>query len=368
MIKKRHKKHNESGRSMIEMLGVLALLILLTLGGIKVFGLLYANVVSKAVTDSVMTEASIRRHEHMKRMPDGPNIEETPGPYGYKLHVEDGTTGDLANTFWVSLSLVESFYRKPICDSLLSRAGAFLQAQTEYQERNDSEHWLGMIEFVVDGKIVQECSDQVEEARYLFAKSGTNIGDINICFGTCCQLCPEGGVCRDGEITCEPGYKKVAGGPCGGGTCVKCTGRECCGPSCTDPECPPGTKPTDNNDACPCCTVGDDGEECGCPEGLRPNRECGCGCNDDEDCPEGEHCDTETGICSCTKKSCGDGERWNEKLCKCQSCGGGGCPCEEDSDCPRGWKCPDTEPKVCQPTECEKDEDCKFGMICDPIY
>ena len=64
--KRNKKKWNESGRSMIETLGVLVLLILLTLGGIQVFGLLYTNVVAKAVTESVVNQASVRRHAHMK--------------------------------------------------------------------------------------------------------------------------------------------------------------------------------------------------------------------------------------------------------------------------------------------------------------
>ena len=378
--KRNKKKWNESGRSMIETLGVLVLLILLTLGGIQVFGLLYTNVVAKAVTESVVNQASVRRHAHMKKVPEGSNGVDLKGPYGYPMHVEDGVTGSLKNTFWVSVSLVQSQYQKKLCDKLMIRGRELLSQQTDYKDTTrGGEHWLGMIEIVVDGKVVTECTERVDEVKYLFAKRGRGEGmeGINLCNGDCCEICPRGGDCSGGSLECVAGYKKVAGGICGGDTCVACGGRECCGTDCPDDECPEGTKVNEIHTKCPPCTVEDNPDECGCPEGLSPNGRGGCGCEDDSDCKKCYKCDTATEKCEerlpneecpeCTdpEKPCYDYEKKecitcvdpciNDKDCvNCSRCDNNGrckavtpCPmrCSTESDC---GKCQECQEGTCE--------------------
>ena len=397
--KRNKKKWNESGRSMIETLGVLVLLILLTLGGIQVFGLLYTNVVAKAVTESVVNQASVRRHAHMKKVPEGSNGVDLKGPYGYPMHVEDGVTGSLKNTFWVSVSLVQSQYQKKLCDKLMIRGRELLSQQTDYKDTTrGGEHWLGMIEIVVDGKVVTECTERVDEVKYLFAKRGRGEGmeGINLCNGDCCEICPRGGDCSGGSLECVAGYKKVAGGICGGDTCVACGGRECCGTDCPDDECPEGTKVNEIHTKCPPCTVEDNPDECGCPEGLSPNGRGGCGCEDDSDCKKCYKCDTATEKCEerlpneecpeCTdpekpcydyeKKECAECSEFcvNDSDCKCGTCSESGtCIDQEDMTvCPDGCEppknCWSREKKECVKCEdpCNEDADCtKEGYKCD---
>ncbi|MBQ3695765.1 MAG: hypothetical protein II938_02185 [Alphaproteobacteria bacterium] len=386
----------ESGRSMLEMLGVLVLLVILTLGGVMVFSMVYTNVVSKALTDSVVTQASIRRHDHMRKVieRDG-NVLDIEGPYGYPIHVEDGMEGTLENTFWVSVSLSESYFQKKLCDKLLGRSDDLKKVQEDSTDLDANEtHWLGFIELYVNDEVVEDCSEDVTGVRYVFAKKGNGlVDDIDVCLPGCPRrLCPQGATCagatcEERTITCNPGYKKVNAGTCKE-SCQKCVSREVCPPDEPPYECPEGTKPNEKHTDCPCCNPADSPEECGCTAPLSPNSECGCGCTTDEDCYGNRRCDPITRTCPCEKKTCKTSESWNNKTCRCESpirkpckedsdCPEGWrCPdsepkecvpeCEEDSDCPYGWKCPDSEPKICTPTECEKDEDCEKGMICNP--
>ena len=362
----------ESGRTLLEMLGVLVVLIVLTIGGVYMFGSLYSNAVAKALTESVMAQASVRKHEHMKRTENLPNAIDVDGPHGYTIHVEDGTEGTLGDTFWVSLNVSTSMYRQEICDKLLVRGQQLLAAQQQQETVTDTKDWLGLIELVVDEEIVKKCAKNVREVRYIFTKTRTPDGDPNVCISGCpkCRLCPKGARCEENTITCLPGYKKEHAGTCQE-TCTKCTGRECCPNENTinPDEAQEGHKPNDGHTDCPCCNPADSPSLCGCTGGLSPNGSCGCGCSTDADCAGTRRCNSETRKCECKPQTCGSSEYWDQELCKCRKVY---TKCGNDADCERelgpGWKC--SALKICQPdpnycaTSCESNADCTAPATC----
>jgi hypothetical protein len=156
-------------------------------------------------------------------------------------------------------------------------------------------------------------------------------GDTCIPASECCDGCPKGSTCQEGECACAPGYQV-----CGDG-CIP--DDECCD------GCPKGM--TCQDGACVCAP-----DYKTCEDTCIPASEC-CG-----GCPKGMACEASSCVCAPHSKPCGDGCIPEDECC-------GGCPkgmtCEA-SICvcaPRYKACGNT----CIP-ESECCEGCPTGMTC----
>ncbi len=223
-----NSKHCESGRSLLETLGVLAILALLTIGGIKGFGMLGSSASAKNLLDRVLDVAVMRSHDFLNASGRAPKsaahvtFDNAPLP----LSVENGVDGALENVFWVTLESVPM----KTCAELLK----------EKQKLQNST--LPLIDISVNGSITQNCVD-TNEIKFFFQKDRRistssssisvtprkNNGEIEVGEDeendtTCPTItCPAHATCSDDTVTCLPGYTKEGCNTCHP-QCVACSG------------------------------------------------------------------------------------------------------------------------------------------------
>ncbi|MBQ4471687.1 MAG: hypothetical protein II942_00350, partial [Alphaproteobacteria bacterium] len=372
-------KQNERGRSILETLGVLAILVLLTWLGIQVFSYVYTNVVTNALEKEVMTHASVRLHEVQKSWDRGADVLEVKGPYDFPIRVENGTEGTLKDVFWVSLNIVNSSIRQAICNRLLGGV-------EQLQKSNSNLAYV-----TVDDKVLEECLAEPETVTYYFGKPGVSVpGGIIIHTDDCPnpRICPSGAICEGNIISCLAGFVR-SGDPCDtrctkDGRCasnIDCFGGRHCSPitrTCVCPYpriswseekrqcvCPGNTTWDENTKKCICtkeedclgnmvceaeeCTCksnmvwSEEQQQCICPDGLQWDEDAGeCLCTKNADCPGDMVCNLDTKKCDCCcgkvwdeqKKECvcPNGEKWDGVTCVKK--------CSKNADCPNGMVCP----------------------------
>ena len=111
----------ESGRTLIEMLGVLAIMGLLTVVGIKTYNSAGEKSKAMAVAKQIQMMATDHRVRYNKRT--SINQEFTvKGPHDISLSLKDGSAGNSENYFWISVSTDKSAFCKELVDSSAVRS------------------------------------------------------------------------------------------------------------------------------------------------------------------------------------------------------------------------------------------------------
>ena len=96
-----HAKHDstsQSGRTMVELLGVLAMIILLTLGMIKIYHEIVNNTKVQNTAKMIRTLALERQNSSINSSMGSRNY--VKGPHS-DLYIENGTEGKFVNYFWI---------------------------------------------------------------------------------------------------------------------------------------------------------------------------------------------------------------------------------------------------------------------------
>ena len=345
------KKRVESGRSILEIIAILALMALITIGGIQVFSMAQSGFVAKDIGEDVMANASVREHALMAKHDANEDKENYEGRHDVVLTVQNGTDGTLKNFFWIEAGNVTT----KVCTKLLEREATY---------QNMKNNFIGM--FVGDEKLTN--CDDAPIIKFMFNKdptsnqgpwfqprpfdgngNGNENGDENGDEddedngngeeGNECtrRLCPQGAICSGNVVTCLPGYRKKDCDKCDV-SCVKCSGntyRSSETSSCNDAclECDDGEQPNAAHTDCECL---DRGKACDNNKWADGNCECE-ECIDSSHCPSGEYCDEndckecETGeVCgSCVAKD-EDKPYWDGT--KCVSC-------FSDDECKDNYRC-----------------------------
>ena len=340
--------YSESGRTMLETLGVIIILIVLTIGGIKGFGWMRANAVANNLLDQVMDMAVSRQNELLGRnwrRPEENDKYTKDGVHGISVSVENGISGNLKDVFWVTLGTSDFGVDKKVCETLLEK---------KEQLQNTK---LPLLAITVGSVLVTngtpECHDQ-NIINFIFPKNAQKNGGtpniiINPVIGpedepqNCdARLCPVGAECSGSKITCLPGYKMVHDDNCSLINCVACTNntyntsRDTTNSECT--ECPDGQITTDHR-SCHCaadgtaCSVGGFSgyvEDCRCVQCTKDSHCHGkcevCRGGLCQELPDGSHCSDCTFPTPC----------WNDQLQQCIVCDGS---CLKDADCDNNKTC-----------------------------
>jgi len=332
---------NETGRTLIELLGVLALLVLLTLGGLQVWRVLHADVIVKDLTTAVMQEATIRQHALRAKSSNTKDIISRQGPYGVGLEVENGIDGVMSDYFWVKTGELD----QEVCESMLKKI-------KDMQSAENKTITFGLVSIMnSEGQKITLCSkDKRRNAlKYLFSKNPSYHLHGSYPWWTpkepekeCSESAvPNGGSVSDGVLTCRAGYYKTGYGTCNE-TCKPCTGNTYRAEETTtgDSSCDTCEAPMVVGSIHTSCNCYQEGEQCteGEQKGLYNNLcECEIGaCNDNNDCDEGQ--------------KCGEDDQ-------CESC--------DDGDiCPT---CPESKPyrNNGECVVCLTDVDCGLNEYCD---
>jgi len=336
-------KKNESGRSMLEMLGVLVLLMLLTLGGLHVWGLLRSDVVTKDVTTAVMEEAMIRQHALRAKPSDTPDEISREAAHDVKLTVENGIDGAMSDYFWVKTDALS----EEVCDSMLKKA-------REMQPDGAAANEMGLVDVRdANGKRMVSCSEDKTKnvLQYLFQKEpGYHLHGVIPWWvppyeGCTESMIPNGGsVTTDVVLVCGAGYYKTGYGTCDE-TCKPCTGNTY-----------RAVETTTENSSCETC------EE---PRAVN-SRHTSCDCNKKgEECADGGHKGTYNENCGCDTDTCTEDSECDEgqKCCEGDEC----CECETNTACPT---CPEAKPywDGTKCVACRTDDDCEGdNAYCDEV-
>ncbi|MBQ4471817.1 MAG: hypothetical protein II942_01020 [Alphaproteobacteria bacterium] len=327
-------KHNQQGRTLVEVIGILAILAILTIGGLTLFEMASSGAISKNLMDATVELAISRRNTLLSPMAklDADKLVRT-GPHNTPMSVENGQ-GSSDDIFWVTLGSQDHLIAQDICNELLKKSEKLRTSK------------LGFVAMTLDDTPVTQC-DHDGEIKFLFSKiainadaSGSWIKPHTPSEEECpSRLCPTGGVCSGGNLSaCLPGYHMVSCDTCNV-TCQKC---------------PAGTymptQTTSCEDCLPCsseiqhtnttqtqCIQLKPGDRC--PSGGFVNDDLDCvDCLSSDNCDPGEVCDSTTFTC---RKDCGDGKVADENgICH---------ECDDDGDCDICYSCDSTTYK------CEKD-------------
>lgn len=268
VAEKVHTKNKDRGRSMLEVIGVLAVMVLLTFGAT----FFYQQIVVSAKVNNEAKQIAALAISHridLKHQKKGEYSNEDIKGAHAPLHLEDmsaeeGKETSLSKYFKIVVSGTDKLF----CEKLISSP------------------LIGADLITLDGNLNGVCP--AEEIAFYFRKDTsskhaltyTDAEDMTI------KLCPEGAVCQEdiNDFECADGYYRNEnkcpecpehvetcdkdGFKCElgyyqeGDKCVKCRGivdedrTEC-------NSCPEGQKPNEDNTSCVDCVVGD--TDCGCP-------------------------------------------------------------------------------------------------------
>lgn len=351
----------QSGRSMIEILGVVCLIGVLSVGSL----LLYSYVIAKNQANTIQTMANERAASIMTS-PSLANaaVNEVLEAVGFASK-ENGYEWEhrkvSKNTFMVGVSGV----RKRACEILIGMDFSYLEKLT----LNDKCVWAQDDE-ICDGNA--RCSESGN--TFAFVYNGLSLKRAAVCTKQQKQCGLE--CCESYEYCIKSGGRMSASRCCANKTDIVCDGG-CCpqGATCCGENCCTGTQ-TCCNDTCysPCVGVGYSGQ--------RDSEDCSCACDEEKgfvkkegvcQCPEGKTMDG-SGKCVCVWDSilCDEttGATKNEGTCECECPGGkhlylGRCvECVETSDCDPA-KCQTCEGNVCVGQCCvDLGDECVEGTPC----
>ena len=279
----------QSGRSILEIIAILALMALITLGGIHIFSLLHANSIANALEDALASRVAERKHLLMANPNGGSQKLDDIGPYNTPFTIENGSeAGSLEGVFWIDVGTIASPINLKICQRLIN-SSVFNPIKITLNNNDE----------IVTA---DDCQEENVVRFYFLKKAGDTVPNITIQPDGCPErICPTGAFCQNNTWTCVPGYYR-SGDLCSG-HCPQCTGRTISSSndaeSCT--ECPYGQQPNENHTTCENCPKRTSG--C-CEPPLLSNGNGDCyECLNSSDCQPGKYC---SGDHTCENAEAGD--------------------------------------------------------------
>ena len=236
------KKHNQSGRSIIETLAVLALVALLAIGGLKGWTMLKNAIIARDIETAVSEYVAQRHHELMGSTKKASNKISEKIAHNKSILVENGVEGtSLSGVFWIELGSATDLITKEVCEKILA-------SQNIQPYRVE-----------INGVLSSDCVEDGQIVRMYF-KNNPSGEDPQITYedpvcGT--RVCPNGAICSNGHFSCIAGYQPVTHeDPCKN-TCTSCTGNTVsASQNASCEECPAGQHPNEQHTACISCPQG----------------------------------------------------------------------------------------------------------------
>ena len=361
--KNRIKTHSQSGRSMIEMLGVLAIIAILSIGGIVGFRLAMnyyqANQIAHEM-NIMRTDAQIKIAQGTEKLilgePYDPISESRLGhiqfnddyPVDFACALADDETVELsnischvANAYYIELQNIPEGVCKPLAELVngMNNIIAFNVNKNEYPETGKCEAGNGNVlnavfsaEAVSELKACKGVEDCDESGSTPYCDPSRHV----------CVKCYEDNQCEHNQycenntcVTCESGVWN-------GEECVECTADD----DCTDPDTPKCN--TDTNTCVECVESTDCADEQVC----RGN-EC-------TNCQTEEECQAKGTTYHCSNAStciqCPANQVWDNESRECVEC-------LSSADCKNSNKpqC-NTETNTC--VECVESSNCSAELVC----
>ena len=327
--------HNQQGRTLVEVIGILAIMALITIAGIRGFGWMTQGAVADNVGKAVVARAMDRQNElegRNWRLPDVEDPVDIMGPHDMPIRIYNGIDGTIKDAFMVTLGNNAKPVSLTLCQQLL-------QQKTKLQEAK-----LDLLAVTVNGNLTENCEEE-NILEYTFKKKvGRVLGNIIVTpfiphpvnpdepIQCPKRRCPTGAKCTNTAITCVPGYYTINAGTCNL-SCQKCPENTYRGES-DDPSacisCGSGQTTNFARTTCVCLTKG-------MPCKIDDNTNGYAGGKDDcfcYPCIETKHCPTGY---VCQNKACVPGNNCPDGKV---SDGSGGCVvCTQDSDCKICYTC-----------------------------
>ena len=255
-INKSNSHSTETGRSMMEMLGVLAVMGVLSVGGTA----MYTSAMNKHKANELLNEASKRATSAATQFIQGKEkafFNEFQNNLGFIEFNSETSTGDNENQFKITLKKIPN---TNICSLIKSQIGS----NSPFRKINDScseisfNKDLSTTKYPSDFNHLNTCTD----AGYSWCGAETNpLCSTNCCNNKTvgeCQICDK----SSGAVLVSPANGNVCGnnGICQHGTCYEQSNEENCidgGPYCNDNTygkcCPAGYTCTTNGDTVGTC-------------------------------------------------------------------------------------------------------------------
>ncbi len=309
--KKQIENQAQQGRSMVEMLGVLAIIGVISIGGIAGYRMAMNRYQANQIANEInlmRTDAKIKVARGVELLLGSPYDDEKHlnfnANYGVEVkfeEIETDTPGETEKGYSFTLSNIPEGVCRPLVtllDNMDNTADITIGGKSYYDE-NANENFCG------------------ETNEVMVAFSTKDIGsekkcNPDKCEGKCtetgeCELCPEEMPWNGSACACPSGKHW------NGNECISCSGGKVWdGNDCS---CPAGAEKS-----------GEDGEECACST-EKPHWN-GTECTA---CPEDSKWNSETGECECE-----DGKVWKESRKACITVVG---ECESNADCGPGEYC-----------------------------
>ena len=360
----RIKTHSQSGRSMVEMLGVLAIIAVLSIGGIVGFRLAMnyyqANQIAHEM-NMMRTDAQIKIAQGTEKLilgsPYDPISESQLGhiqfndayPVDFACALADDETVELsnischvANAYYIELQNIPEGVCRPLAELVngMNNIIAFNVNKNEYPGEGKCEAGNeNVLNAVFSAEAVSElvaCAEDTdcESENASYCDPSRHV----------CVKCYEDSQCAHNQycenntcVTCESGVWN-------GEECVECTADDDCTDTPDTPKCN-----TDTNTCVECVESGDCEESLVCRENT-----CSL-CETEEECQakgENYHC-SNASICI----QCLDNQVWNDKSKECVEC-------TEDNDCADTPDTPKCNTTTNQCVECIESSNCSAELVC----
>ncbi len=359
----RIKTHSQSGRSMIEMLGVLAIIAILSIGGIVGFRLAMNHYQANQIAHEMnimRTDAQIKIAQGTEKLilgePYDPISESQLGhiqfndayPVDFACALADDETVELsnischvANAYYIELQNIPEGVCRPLAELVngMNNIIAFNVNKNEYPEAGKCEAGNGnVLNAVFSAEAVSELKVCTEDTD-CESENATHCDPSR----HVCVRCYEDNQCEHNQycenntcVTCESGVWN-------GKECVECTADDDCADKTDTPKCN-----TDTNTCVECIESGDCEEELVCRE-----NECTT-CETEDECQaKGTtyHC---SNVSTCIQ--CLDNQVWDDESKDCVEC-------LSSADCKNSNKpqC-NTETNTC--VECVESSNCSAELVC----
>ncbi len=245
------KNEYESGRSMVEMLGVLAVIGVLSVAGVAA----YTNAMKRYRTNEVLNEASKRAVMVAGQLLVTPNAE-TISLAQFGTEPVAGVTFDSSATIadgQITLRLSGDGLSE-LCDQMLSATGDNTVMKVTKEDCSELTFNADMSRGVTAGSDSGTNSGTYDDnagAKECSGPSDCDAGCQQCSNGKCISKCELGEYCAQGESTSDYTCKNVTSTECPATNCPDIT------PCCTNGVC---TMPT--------CPEGSFWADCGCPDGI----------------------------------------------------------------------------------------------------
>ncbi len=316
--KKQIQNQAQDGRSMVEMLGVLAVIGVISIGGIAG----YRMAMNRYQANQIANEINLMRTDAKMKVAQGAANLMLGSPYDDEKHLNFGSNYGVEFDFavfseagepeesgesgyFIKVSGISAGVCKPLVTLLEGMDDAIAVVVNEQENNADS-----------SADLCTEESNNALEVDFSTKGLGGGSGNPEVTDPdqgdepqecnpeTCPGECNEEGVCE-----CPEGKHLK------GDECVSCSGGKVWDEGSNDCVCPAGAEKS-----------GEDGEECACST-AKPHWN-GTECTA---CPEGSNWNSETSECECE-----DGKVWKESRKKCITVVG---ECESNADCGPGEYC-----------------------------